>query len=99
MKVGGMHCSLCTESIHKALARVDGVRTVQVSIAHEEALVEYEPGRVDQETIRETLEDIGYTVREPDQEEIFQQRMKLPFYPRRGVVFYFRFSRAREPES
>jgi heavy metal translocating P-type ATPase len=73
MKVGGMHCSLCTESIHKALARVDGVRTVQVSIAHEEALVEYEPGRVDQETIRETLEDIGYTVREPDQEEIFAE--------------------------
>jgi len=59
MKVGGMHCSLCTESIHKALQRVDGVRTVQVSIAHEEALVEYDPARLDQETIRETLEDIG----------------------------------------
>lgn len=73
MKVGGMHCSLCTESIHKALTRVDGVRAVQVSIAHEEALVEFEPARVDQETIRETLEDIGYTVREPDQEELFAE--------------------------
>jgi copper chaperone CopZ len=39
LKIGGMHCSLCVKSIRKALGRVDGVQSVQVSIAHEEALV------------------------------------------------------------
>lgn len=71
MKIGGMHCSLCTESIQKALSRVEGVQTVQVSIAHEEALVAYDAERIDRETIRETLEDIGYTVRDPDQADLF----------------------------
>lgn len=38
VRFGGMHCSLRTDSIHKALSRVEGVRTVRVSLAHEEAL-------------------------------------------------------------
>jgi copper chaperone CopZ len=33
LKIGGMHCSLCVKSIRKALGRVDGVQSVQVSIA------------------------------------------------------------------
>src|SRR5919109_4898326 len=73
LKIGGMHCSLCTESIHKALGRLDGVHAVQVSIAHEEALVEYDPARVTPVVIENTLEDLGYTVREPDRAEIFAE--------------------------
>lgn len=73
LKVGGMHCSLCTESIRKAVGRIDGVQSVQVSIAHEEALVEYNPARVSPEVIEDTLEDIGYVVHPPDQAEIFAQ--------------------------
>jgi heavy metal translocating P-type ATPase len=70
-KVGGMHCSLCTESIRRALLRLEGVQAVQVSIAHEEALVTFEPARVHPLTIQETLEDLGYTVHPPDQAEVF----------------------------
>jgi P-type Cu+ transporter len=73
LKVGGMHCSLCTESIRKALEQMDGVYSAQVSIAHEETLVEYDPARVEPFSIRETLEDIGYTIHEPDQAEIFEK--------------------------
>lgn len=73
LKIGGMHCSLCTESIHKALGRLDGVHAVQVSIAHEEALVQYDPVCVTPGVIEETLEDLGYTVREPDRAEIFAE--------------------------
>lgn len=25
LKVGGMHCSLCTESIHRGLSRLEGI--------------------------------------------------------------------------
>jgi Cu+-exporting ATPase len=73
LKIGGMHCSLCTESIDKALTRLDGVHSVQVSIAHEEVLVEYDPARVSPVVVEETLEDLGYTVREPDRAEIFAE--------------------------
>ncbi|HEX7000923.1 MAG TPA: cation-translocating P-type ATPase [Trueperaceae bacterium] len=73
LKVGGMHCSLCTDSIRRAVGRLEGVRSVQVSIAHEEALVEYDPAHVTPDVITGTLEDIGYTVREPDQAETFAE--------------------------
>ncbi len=73
MKVGGMHCSLCTESIRKAVGRIDGVQSVQVSIAHEEALIQYDPARVNAMVLQEALEDLGYTVHAPDQAEIFAQ--------------------------
>jgi cation transport ATPase len=46
LKLGGMHCSLCVESVRRAVLRLPGVRSVHVSIAHEEVLVEYDPGRV-----------------------------------------------------
>lgn len=71
LKVGGMHCSLCTDSIRRAVGRLVGVRSVEVSIAHEEALVEYDPAHVTPDVLTGTLEDIGYTVREPDQAEMF----------------------------
>jgi Cu+-exporting ATPase len=71
LKVGGMHCSLCVESIQKGLGRLDGVEDAQVNIAHEEALVRYDPSKVSELDIRETLEDLGYTAREPDEAEIF----------------------------
>ncbi len=73
LKVGGMHCSLCTESIHKGLSGLDGVEDAQVSIAHEETLVRYDPTKVTESDIRRTLEDLGYTPRDPDQAEIFAE--------------------------
>ncbi|ACZ40386.1 heavy metal translocating P-type ATPase [Sphaerobacter thermophilus] len=86
LSVGGMHCSLCTESIRRAIGRLDGVQSVQVSIAHEEALVEYDPARVTPEIITEALEDIGYTVREPDQAERFAEEERDLAVARRKAV-------------
>jgi P-type Cu+ transporter len=73
MKLGGMHCSLCTKSIHTTLGYLDGVQDVQVSIAHQEALVQYDPTRVRVEEIEQALEDIGFAVHAPDEAEIFAQ--------------------------
>ncbi|BDG61163.1 copper-translocating P-type ATPase [Caldinitratiruptor microaerophilus] len=68
-----MHCSLCTESIRRALRRLNGVMDVQVSLAHEEVLVHYEPGRLHPQAVTATLLDLGYTVREPDREDVFAE--------------------------
>ena len=42
-KIGGLHCSLCTGTLEKALGRLPGVEKVAVSLTHEQALVEYDP--------------------------------------------------------
>jgi Cu+-exporting ATPase len=86
MKVGGMHCSLCTESIRKTLGRLDGVQDVQVSIAHQETLVEYDPTRISPRLIEKNLEDIGYSIHAPDAAEIFAQEEHEPRGARRKAV-------------
>ncbi|AFZ69283.1 copper/silver-translocating P-type ATPase (plasmid) [Deinococcus peraridilitoris DSM 19664] len=67
LKIGGMSCSFCVSSITKAVGRMDGVQDVNVNLAHEEALIEYRPGQVTPETLKETLLDLGYTVRDAQQ--------------------------------
>ena len=65
VKIGGMQCSFCVESIHKAYARMDGVREVAVSLSHEEALIQYNPEKVTPTQLTDTLTSLGYTVRNP----------------------------------
>ena len=71
MKIGGMSCSFCTSTIDKAYARIDGVYEVGVSLAHEEGLVKYDPNKVTPDELRRTLEDMGYTYRDPEKVRSF----------------------------
>jgi heavy metal translocating P-type ATPase len=64
-KISGLHCSLCTGTIEKALGRLPGVHTVAVSLTHEQALVEFDPALVTPSDILRTLKDIGYAVYDP----------------------------------
>ena len=64
-RVGGLHCSLCTGTIEKALGRRAGVDKVAVSLTHEQALIEYDPQVTSAEDLLGTLKDIGYTVSDP----------------------------------
>ena len=64
-KVAGLHCSLCTGTIEKAIGRRPGVERVAVSLTHEQALVDYDPARVRPEDLLDTLLDIGYHIWDP----------------------------------
>ncbi len=64
-RIGGLHCSLCTGTIEKALSRRPGVDKVAVSLTHEQALIEYDPSVTRAEDLLQTLQDIGYTVSDP----------------------------------
>ncbi|MBI4273978.1 MAG: cation-translocating P-type ATPase, partial [Rhizobiales bacterium] len=64
-RIGGLHCSLCTGTIEKALGRHPGVDKVSVSLTHEQALIEYDPKIADPDTLFRTLRDIGYTISDP----------------------------------
>ena len=64
-RIGGLHCSLCTGTIEKALGRRPGVDKVAVSLTHEQALIEYDPSVARAEDLLQTLKDIGYTISDP----------------------------------
>ncbi len=64
LKIGGMSCSFCVGTVTKALEGIEGVRDASVNLAHEEALIEYDPGKVKPSQLKETLLDLGYTVRD-----------------------------------
>ncbi|GIU92080.1 MAG: hypothetical protein KatS3mg011_0986 [Acidimicrobiia bacterium] len=73
MKIGGMSCSFCTSTIERAYARIDGVYEVGVSLAHEEGVIRYDPTRVTLDRLRRTLEEIGYTYRDPEKVRTFEE--------------------------
>ncbi len=73
VKIGGMACSFCVETIKKGLGRTDGVADVNVSLAHEEALIAYDPTRVTAATLTGTLRSLGYTVRDPNKVRTFEE--------------------------
>lgn len=85
LKIGGMHCSFCATSITRGLEKMPGVAHAAVSIAHEEALIEYHPAQVTAAQLTTTLQDLGYTIRDPrrvkayeeQQREIEQERRRL----------------------
>ena len=72
-QIGGLHCSLCTGTIEKALGRRPGVDKVAVSLTHEQALIEYDPSVARAEDLLQTLKDIGYTVSDPRKLRPFEE--------------------------
>jgi P-type Cu+ transporter len=69
-RIGGLHCSLCTGTIEKALGRLPGIEKVAVSLTHEQALVEYDPQIARPDAVLQTLRDIGYTIHDPRSAQI-----------------------------
>jgi len=86
-RIGGLHCSLCTGTIEKALGRLPGVDKVAVSLTHEQALVEYDPAVARPEELLQTLRDIGYTISDPRKLRAFEDEERdLVREARRFVV-------------
>jgi heavy metal translocating P-type ATPase len=69
-----MSCSFCAESIKKAYSRTDGVEDVDVSLAHEEVLVQYDDDRLSEVEVKDTLRELGYTIRDPDKAKRYEQQ-------------------------
>lgn len=76
-RIAGMHCSLCTGTIEKALGRHQGVDKVAVSLTHEQALVEYDPKRVEPAALLKTLRQMGYAISDPRKLQPFEEDERL----------------------
>ncbi len=64
LKVTGMHCHHCVQTVTQALERVDGVRGAQVDLDAGRAQVEYDEARVTPRQLVGAVMDEGYTAEE-----------------------------------
>jgi Cu+-exporting ATPase len=60
IRISGMHCASCAQTIEKALRHEPGITSANVNFATEKALVEYETDKVDLKKIGELIEETGY---------------------------------------
>lgn len=60
LRIKGMACTSCSESVEKALAMVNGVKKAVVGIALEEAKIHYDPNIVDSNHLIEAIKDAGF---------------------------------------
>ncbi len=68
-----MQCSFCTSTIKNGLNKNKGIKNVNVSLAHEEVLVEYRSDIIDKRTIEQTLVELGFKIRDPDKIRSFEE--------------------------
>ena len=62
LKIRGMTCGGCVASVERVLRGLDGVGRAEVSLANNEATVEFEPDRVKLAELESAIEDAGYEV-------------------------------------
>ncbi|XP_059645625.1 probable copper-transporting ATPase HMA5 [Cornus florida] len=56
----GMTCSACAASVEKSVKRLPGIKQAVVDVLNNRAQVMFYPSYVNEETIRETIEDVGF---------------------------------------
>jgi heavy metal translocating P-type ATPase len=92
LKIGGMMCSFCSQTIEKGLMRTRGINKVNVSLAHEEALIEHDPERIDAGEIKKILRGLGYTVRDSRKIEDFEEEDRLLKRELHRMIFGWSFA-------
>ncbi|XP_027335006.1 copper-transporting ATPase HMA4-like isoform X2 [Abrus precatorius] len=60
VRIKGMACTSCSESVENALQMVEGVKKATVGLALEEAKVHFDPNLTDTDKIIEAIEDAGF---------------------------------------
>jgi copper chaperone len=58
--IEGMSCKHCVKHVTEALAELKGVKDVQVSLEQKKAVVEVD--NVDDATLKQAVEEVGYDV-------------------------------------
>lgn len=60
--IEGMSCSSCERAIHKAVSRLKGIRSADVSLADSSLVIDYEPADVTIDEIKSAVGALGYRV-------------------------------------
>ncbi|MCW3985180.1 MAG: heavy metal translocating P-type ATPase [Candidatus Bathyarchaeota archaeon] len=67
LKITGMSCVTCAQTIEKALNEKEGIYKASVNFAIEKATVEYNPEQISVAGIRKVIQDVGYDVIVPEE--------------------------------
>ena len=62
LKIEGMHCDGCAETLQALLKREPGVKTVSVAFEDAEARIVYDPAAIDEEQLVAATQRPGYRV-------------------------------------
>jgi Cu+-exporting ATPase len=62
IKIGGMHCAGCVNSIQNYMLEQKGVKKCEVNLAAEKAILEIDLSSTNLSTIEKAIEEIGYKV-------------------------------------
>jgi Cu+-exporting ATPase len=62
VKIGGMHCAGCANSIQSSVSSLVGVKKCEVNLASEKALIEFDPSEVNLSQIEEAVQSAGYRI-------------------------------------
>ncbi|KAF2483270.1 E1-E2 ATPase-domain-containing protein [Neohortaea acidophila] len=60
LHVGGMTCGACTSAVEGAFKNVSGVKTFNISLLSERAVIEHDPSILAPEKLAEIIEDTGF---------------------------------------
>jgi P-type Cu+ transporter len=75
--VGGMTCAACANRVERAIAKLDGVQSVNVNLVTEKATVVYNPQEARLSAIRESIRKAGYQPLLPEVENnVNEQRIR-----------------------
>jgi Cu+-exporting ATPase len=62
IRIGGMTCASCAQTIENALKKTDGIVEANVNLATEKAVVVYDPQEIEYEGIKKAIEATDYQV-------------------------------------
>jgi Cu+-exporting ATPase len=64
--INGIGCANCVLNIEDSLKKLEGINDVTVNLSSSKAKITYSPDKINFETIKKTIEDIGFEVK-PDE--------------------------------
>ena len=74
LKIGGMHCAGCALGIEKGLMKMPGVNRAAVNYAMGTAVVDFEPEKVDEQSITDKISELGYSAHRSIGSDLFDDR-------------------------
>lgn len=60
ISVEGMHCAMCVKNLTRGLKEANGISDAVVSLEEKNAVVTFDPAKIDEEGIRAVVRECGY---------------------------------------
>lgn len=95
LRIGGMHCAACSSRIERVTSAMDGVKEAAVNLGAESGRFVFDPARVSQRALRQTIHDAGFTTELRRGEKAGEEEARIAARlaeKRRGVAWSMAFA-------